>query len=237
MAEDVLGKALLDFHRGELNESIYSYSSLGEEDSFPVSYLFREYRDMPLLEKKALSLCKGKVLDIGCGAGSHSLYLQTMGHRVTALDSSPGAAQVCRERGLEEVVQGDFLSFKGEGYDTLLLLMNGIGLAGKISGLSPFFEKAKELLAPDGQILFDSSDIIYMYDQTEDGGYLIPSGKGYYGEVDFKLRYKTMRGAPFSWLYIDFNTVCRAAQFEGFQSELVRKGKHFDYLAKLTIQA
>lgn len=192
---------------------------------------------MPDLEKEALNLCKGRVLDVGCGAGSHSLYLCSKGFEVTAIDISPGAVEVCRTRGIPEVEQADFWTYEGDGFDTLLLLMNGIGIVGHLSRLAAFFEKARELLSPSGQILFDSSDIIYMYDETEDGGFLIPAEKSYYGEVTFEVQYKTLKSAPFPWLYVDFETLSRAALINGFSCELVRKGDHYDYLAKLTVQA
>ncbi len=237
MQPDVFGKAIADFYHTQLEETIQTFSSLDEEDVLPVAYLFRDHRAMPALEKAALSACKGSVLDIGCGAGSHSLYLASKGHKVTALDSSPGAIDICRQRGLQKVIQSDFWDYHGGTFDTLLLLMNGIGLVGKLSKLDVFFKKIKELLNPGGQVLFDSSDIIYMFEKTEDGGYLVPSDIPYYGEVRFVAQYKDLKSDPFDWLYLDFNTLSKAAQFHGFQCDLVRKGSHYDYLAKLTEKA
>jgi len=235
MPTDVFGAALLDYHLGRQPEDIKTYSSLDEEDVLPVSYLFRDYKDMPPLEKAALAACKGTVLDIGCGAGSHSLQLQGSGHEVTALDTSEGAVIVCRERGLKNVVHADFWTYSGKTYDTLLFLMNGIGLVGKLAHLHSFFERLPLLLNPGGQVLFDSSDILYMFEETADGGYLVPDEADYYGEVTFVMKYKTLESAPFNWLYVDFNTIKRAAHYHGFQCELIRKGPHYDYLAKLTL--
>ncbi len=237
MQNDVFGKAITDYYKNRHQGSIKTFSSLQETDMMPVAYLFRDFKAMPAIEKAALKACKGTVLDIGCGAGSHSLYLASKGHRVTALDVSPAAVEICRKRGVEDAVQSDLWTYKGRKFDTLLLLMNGIGLVGKLSNLDVFFKKIKELLNPGGQVLFDSSDIIYMFEETEDGGYLVPSDVAYYGEITFRIQYKELKSHPFDWLYVDFNTVKKAAQFHGFQCDLVRKGSHYDYLAKLTLSA
>lgn len=235
MSVDVFGSAMLDYLLGNNPQDISTYSSLDEKDIIPVSYLFREFKDMPSLEQEALKRCYGDVLDIGCGAGSHSLYLKKKGLHVTSLDSSEGAISVCKQRGVPNVVCTELLDFGGQQFDTLLLLMNGIGLVGKVQNLNTYLQHLKGLLKPTGQILFDSSDILYMYEEEEDGGFLVPTEKGYYGEVSFVLSYKDLTSTPFSWLYLDYNTISRAAQYHGFKCELVRKGPHYDYLAKLSL--
>ena len=231
---DIFGNALLDYQNGNYTEDIITYSSLEEEDTIPIPYLFRGYAKMPKLEQKALQMCKGSVLDIGCGAGSHSKYLQEKGFTVTALDYSEGAIATCKSRGIDQVVQADINNYNTETFDTLLLLMNGIGLAGRLEHLSSFFKQLKSLLNPKGQILLDSSDIIYMFDEDEDGGYWLPDNTNYYGEVKFSMEYKKIKGAIFPWLYIDYNTLQRAAISNGLNCELIFEGDHYDYLARLT---
>lgn len=233
MTKDIMGQAILDYQNGNYSEDIKTYSSLDEEDIIPVPYLFREFKDMPLIEQKALRLCKGTILDIGCGAGSHSLYLQKKGFSVTGLDHSRGAVEACRLRGLKQVREADILSVKEPQFDTLLMLMNGIGIVGKLNGIDLFLQHLKSLLKPDGQILLDSSDIIYMFDEDEDGGYWIPEGPDYYGEVSFIMEYKGRKSDPVSWLYMDYNTLQRAAFANELSCELVYEGEHYDYLAKL----
>jgi SAM-dependent methyltransferase len=231
---DIFGKALLDYQKGNYIEDIKAFSSLDEEDTIPIPYLFRAYNEMPEIEQKALQLCRGNVLDIGCGAGSHSLYLQEKEIKVTALDSSKGAIETCKQRGVESTQNTAILDFKEQKFDTLLLLMNGIGVVGKLELLRTYLTHFKSLLNPNGQILLDSSDIIYMFDADEDGGYVIPESKGYYGEVEFTMKYNGEIGNPFSWLYLDYNTLEKAARDSKFECELVSEGEHYDYLARLT---
>ena len=214
---DVFGDALLDYQHKKYTEDILTFSSLEEKDTMPLPYLFRDFKSMPALEQKALQLCSGKVLDIGCGAGSHSLYLQQKGIQVTALDHSKGAIETCHLRGVKNPVYGDFYEFKNQKFDTLLLLMNGIGIVGKLHYLDRFFKHLKTLLNPGGQILLDSSDIIYMFDEDTDGGRWLPATTNYYGEVEFTLAYKGQKSAPFSWLYIDKNTLIRRGKCESIK--------------------
>ena len=234
MKEDILGTALLDYQQGNYNEDITTYSSLDEEDQLPLPYMFRSFKDMPKLEQKALKICQGEILDVGCGAGSHSLYLQNKGLSVTSLDSSPGAIEVSKQRGLKNTINENLLTFEGKTYDTILILMNGVGLAGTLNGLEKFFAKLKSLLKTDGQILLDSSDIIYMFENDEDGGFWIPEDVNYYGEVSFSMEYKNKKSATFPWLYVDYNTLQRAANYSNLHCELVMEGEHYDYLARLT---
>lgn len=233
--KDLFGKAILDYQTGNAPEDLITETSITEEDEMSVAYLFRSYKEMPDLEKKALQLAKGKVLDVGCGAGSHSLYLQNEKKlEVTAIDISEGAIEACRLRGINNALCCDILEFNNEKFDTIVMLMNGIGITGKLKDISAYLQKLKSLLNPGGQILLDSSDIIYMFDEDEDGGKWIPAGD-YYGEVVFTLHYKGETEIPFNWLYIDYNTLQNAAHANGLNCELVAEGKHYDYLARLSL--
>ena len=234
---DILGEALLDYQQGKYTEDIKTFSSLDEEDSIPLPHFFRSYAKMPELEKKALKICKGKILDIGAGAGSHSLYLQKKGYQVTAIDISAGAIETCVLRGIKNTIHKNILNFSGTKFDTLLLLMNGIGIIEKLASLDKYFKHFKSLLNHTGQIILDSSDIIYMFEQDKDGGYWIPENSTYYGEVEFTMQYKGNKSNPFGWLDLDYNTLKNAAEANNFNCELVSEGNHYDYLARLTLKS
>jgi 2-polyprenyl-3-methyl-5-hydroxy-6-metoxy-1,4-benzoquinol methylase len=232
--KDLFGKAILDYQTNNSPEDLITETSISEADEMSVAYLFRSYAEMPKLEQKALQLAKGKVLDVGCGAGSHALYLQEKGFDVTAIDISANAIKACELRGLKNAKVQDIMQLEGDKFDTILLLMNGAGMCGKLKNIPNFLQKLKALLTDEGQILVDSSDIIYMFDEDEDGGKWIPTDVNYYGEVVFDIAYKGEKEASFDWMYIDYNTLQNAAVANGLQCELILEGEHFDYLAKLT---
>ena len=234
--KDLFGKAILDYQTNNSPEDIITETSISEEDEMSVAYLFRNYKQMPKTEQKALSLCKGRVLDVGCGAGSHSLYLQNEKKLdVTAIDISNNAIEACKLRGITDCRAINLLDLYNEKYDSIILLMNGTGIFGKLKNITAYLEKLKSLLNPGGQILIDSSDIIYMFDEDEDGGKWIPTDTDYYGELTFTITYKGEKDEQFDWLYIDYNTMQNAAHANGLNCELILEGEHFDYLAKLTL--
>jgi SAM-dependent methyltransferase len=234
--KDLFGKAILDYQTNNSPEDLITQTTISEEDEMSVAYLFRSHKEMPTMEQKALELAKGKVLDVGCGAGSHSLYLQNeLSLEVTAIDISSNAIQACSLRGIKDARVQDVMKLENETYDTILLLMNGAGMCGRLKNIPIFLLKLKSLLNPGGQILLDSSDIIYMFDDDEDGGKWIPSDNEYYGEVVFNIAYKGEKEQPFNWMYIDYNTLQNAAFANGLQAELILEGEHYDFLAKLSI--
>ncbi|MFY7938744.1 MAG: class I SAM-dependent methyltransferase [Flavobacterium sp.] len=234
--KDLFGKAILDYQTNNLPEDLITETSISEADEMSVSYLFRTYNEMPKLEQKALQLAKGSVLDVGCGAGSHTLALQNERKLdVTAIDISENAVRACQLRGIKNVKVANILDLDEENkFDTILILMNGTGIFETLNETAKYLQKLKSLLNVGGQILIDSSDLIYMYDQDEDGAYCIPAD-GYYGELTYKVQYKGKTEDTFPWLYLDYNTLQNAAIANGLKCELIEEGEHFDYLAKLSL--
>lgn len=230
--KDLMGQAIHDYYHDNTPEDLQTETSISELDELPVAYLFREFEAMNAVEQKALDLSRGKVLDIGAGAGSHSLYLQEKGLDVTALDISPKSIEVCKARGIRKAVCGNMLQFAEQGFDTVLLLMNGTGIFQSLQVIDIYLKKLHSLLNDGGQVLIDSTDIIYMFDADEDGGVYIPA-EGYYGELDYVVHYKGQSEDPIKWLYLDFNTLKNAAENNGFRIEKAVQEED-SYLAKLT---
>ena len=224
---DIYGQALQDFFIGKRSSKLWLNNNYGEQEEMPVDVFFRNEDEMPEAELMALQLCRGKILDIGAGAGNHALVLQEEGFDVTALEISPGAAAVMQKRGVKRVLQQDIYQYKKEKFDTLLLLMNGIGLTENLDGLDRFLQHAKTLLLPGGQLLFDSSDISYLYED-------IPQPKNkYYGEISYQYQYKNQHGDWFNWLYIDQKTLVKTALKNGWNCSILYEDETGLFLAKL----
>ncbi|MCT2560636.1 class I SAM-dependent methyltransferase [Chryseobacterium herbae] len=230
--KDLMGKAVWDYFHNENPEDLQTETSISELDELPVNYLFRDFEEMNGIEQKALELAQGKVLDIGAGAGSHALYLQNERDLdVLALDISPKSIEVCQLRGIKKAVCENMLNFSGETFDTVLLLMNGTGIFESLEKIDTYLQKLHTLVSDNGQIIIDSTDILYMFDRDEDGGVYIPAG-GYYGELDYIVHYKGESEDPIKWLYLDFETLKNAAENNGLTIEKVMQDED-SYLAKL----
>lgn len=231
--KDPMGAAIADYFKHHKADRLRVFSSQFDEDEIPVKQLFRSAKTMPMLERTALQLATGSILDVGAGSGCHALALQEMEKEVCAIDISPLSVEVMKQRGvnnarLVNLFDGQFV----ETFDTILMLMNGSGIIGRLENMPAFFQRMKQLLRPGGCILMDSSDLRYLF-EDEDGSFEIDLAADYYGEVDFEMQYKDIRGDSFDWLYIDFQTLSLYAAECGFKAELIKEGKHYDYLAKL----
>ena len=233
--KDPMGAAIADYFAKGRAAKLRVFSSQFDEDEIPAEQLFRTFDEMPPLEQKALELAQGKILDCGAGSGCHALALQDMGKEVEAIEISPLSVDVMQKRGVKQAFQ---INLFDENYlqkfDTILMLMNGSGIIGKLENMNTFFTKMKQLLNPGGCIYMDSSDLRYLF-EDEDGSFLVDLAAGYYGEIDFRMQYKQVKGETFDWLYVDFQTLSYYAAENGFKAELIEEGEHYDYLACLRL--
>jgi len=225
--KDVLGQAIYDHHTQNSPGELWIHNTYGPKEAMPIDAYFREEDDMPDLEWLALNECRGRVLDVGAGAGSHALQLQERGFEVKAIDISPLAVKVMQERGVKNAATQDIFTYDGEQFDTILLLMNGIGLAGDIENLNKLLAIFKNMMAKGGQLLFDSSDIAYLYEGN------LPADK-YYGEITYQYEYKNQKTPWFKWLYIDEHKLTEVALSAGFSTEVLYEDEFNQYLVRLT---
>lgn len=228
-----MGAAIRDYFRQGKSAQLKVLSSLFDDDEMPVAHLFRSYHEMPPLEQRALNEARGKVLDVGAGAGCHALALQERGFDVTAVDVSPLSCETMKERGVANVECVNIFNQRfQERFDTLLLLMNGTGIAGKLSRLPQLLSRLKQLMKPGAQILIDSSDLRYIY-EDENGVLDVDFNGAYYGEVDYQMTYRNIIGKSFDWLYADSVVLAECCRQCGLKCEILAQGNHYDYLARI----
>ena len=225
-AWSLLGVALREYQETGVDHGLRVECSAAEPWDMPVAHFFRGEADLPPVERTALRLCEGSVLDAGAGSGTHALVLQAMGHPVTAIDILPDAVKVMRARGLGDAQVADIFTFGGGPYDTVLMLMNGIGIVGDLDGLDRIFAALRRLLIPGGRVLFDSTDLAVR------GGRRGRRGR-YGGEVTFKLTYHGVDGPTFPWLFVDSETLADAALRSGWSGEVVYQEPDGHYLCRL----
>lgn len=230
---DPMGAAIYDYYKNGRAGQLVVHSSMFDDDEIPVADLFRRFEDMPRIEQAALRAAEGKILDIGAGSGCHSIALKEMGKESVAIDISALSVQVMKERGIDARLINMYDENFSERFDSILMLMNGTGIIGNMDNIPAFFKRIKSLLNPGGSLIIDSSDLCYLFEE-EDGSIMIDLAGDYYGQLDYQMEYKGVKGEPFDWLYLDFNTLSAAAEEHGFKAEIIAEGEHYDYLARLT---
>lgn len=221
------GQALKEFLDNDDLPPLTLHNSYGEAEEMPIWYFFRAYDEMPELEKMALSMCEGHVLDVGAGTGCHAICLQQMGYEVTAIDTEREAVEIMKASKVLKAQHVDYFQLEEGGFDTLICLMNGVGFIGQLEALESFLGQADKLLKPDGQIILDSSDVSYLYDADD-----MPTDK-YFGEVSFQYEYKGAKSDWFNWVYIDMDTLTEKADALGWYVYILQSDDSGQYLARL----
>ena len=230
---DPMGRMILDYLDGDARAQVSVYSPHLEMAEMTGAMMCRSFHGMGKMEQRALALCRGRILDVGAGSGCHSLYLQEKGEEVTALDISPGCVAAMERRGVKHVLQESVFHLTGRHYDTLLMLMNGIGLCGNLEGLNRFFEILPTLLAPGGQVVTDSTNLaVYACDDQQMPWEEDPEGWGAW-ETRFSVSYGDIRGEGFDWLYLDAKTLFYYANRHGFACNLIFQGQDGEFLVQM----
>jgi SAM-dependent methyltransferase len=226
-----LAAALLAYHEGQREQTLIVRTDLETVEEWPVRLFFRDVDEFPPLEREALELCGKRVVDVGAGAGPHTLALLERGHDVLAVESLPEIANLLQARGFPRVTVCPLGELPAGQADTVLMLMNGLGLAGTLAGLVPLLESARRLLAPGGRIIADSTDPRQWIEAEEAVDELVLQDGRFGGEVQFQLEYDGTRGEPFPFLYVDPDTLCDHGLRAGLLLEEVRPFTDGTYLA------
>ena len=228
------GEALEDFYNGKKNAEITLIRDDGFEWNVPIEYFFRSLKDFSNLEKEAIQLCKGKVLDMGAGVGPHSLELQRLGLEVYAIDISSHACKIMRKRGVKNVQCIDFYDLTMDSFDTILLLGRSIGFVGNLKGIKKFLSYCKTRLTPKGIIILDSIDILSTQEQDL-LNYMERNRKlgRYIGEGSFQMKYKNTLGDIVQNIQIDPNTLKEITQELGLSCKILCE-EDGEYLAKIS---
>lgn len=230
-------EALAAYAGGETDVELRLRSSLGEDEALPVGFFFRTPDELMDFERYALDLCRGRVLDLGAGAGPHTLALQSIGRRVVAVEGSADVARLLRARGATHVVHADFRYWWRPGFDTVLMLMNGLGPVGTLSGLDRFLAHAPRFLAPGGRLLVDGAEAAPSPSSRVARAASWPPAGEYPGEAWIELSHAGRVGRPFRELYIDPETLARHAAHAGWRLDVVFEGGDGAYLARLTMRS
>ena len=225
--KDLFGQALYDYYNNSFEPPLLLHNEYGPPEVIPVESYFHEEDEFSDLEIYALHRSRGKVLDIGAATGRHAYYLQNNGFDVTALDISYSCGKLMKHIGIKKVIIDNIFNFSSLKYDTIFMLMNGIGIAGTIHGLKQLLQHLKKIITSDGQVIADSSNISYLYEGSK-----FPENI-YFGELAFRYEYKKCLDDPFNWLYIDQKNLKRIAQATGWNCQIIFEDELDAFLAIL----
>ncbi|KAA8923552.1 MAG: SAM-dependent methyltransferase [Thermoplasma sp.] len=191
-SEDAFGHALKDYHLGKCSYEMVETKD-GKIDVTSISYYFRDYDDWPAMEREAIRYAGGRIIDVGAGAGRHSLYLQNHGFDVTAFDVSPLAVEVMRDRGLKNVKLAGIDEIDG-GWETMILLGNNFGLLRTIREAHEFLRRFYSESSEGAKIIAETTDPISAGFHAE---------SGYPGELEIRITYERYRTGWFRYLLVD----------------------------------
>ncbi|MCC5929637.1 MAG: methyltransferase domain-containing protein [Cyclobacteriaceae bacterium] len=224
---DVFGKALYDYFHGVFEAPLLLYNDYGDPEEVPPEAFFGDVEDFSTTEVYALSLCKGRVLDIGAAGGRHTAFLQKNGLNTYALDISPYCCRIMKETGLQNIVQQNIMYYADQKFDTLLMLMNGIGIAGDPDGLLALLRHLKSIVNPGAQVLFDSSDISYLYESLDN------KLRHQDGVIRYRYSYHLMHSQWFDWLYAPESLLKKVCKAAGWKMQVICRDDQDQFLVRL----
>lgn len=225
--KDVFGLALLDYQHKTMESPLLLHTEYGSPEPVPIERFFAGENEFPDLDIFTLEQVHGKTLDIGAASERHALCLQKRGYDISAMDISESCGVVMKEAGVEKIIIEDVFDFNGQIFDTIFMLMNGIGIAGTIEGLKKLLRHLKQMMKPTGQLFLDSSDISYLYENNP-----LPKNT-YFGELSYRYQYKDTLGDPFNWLFIDLEKLIEIANLVGWDCQIIYEDETGAYLARL----
>ncbi|MFX0069318.1 MAG: class I SAM-dependent methyltransferase [Candidatus Hodarchaeota archaeon] len=166
---------------------------------------FSEYEDWTHHAKKAMEFVKGRVLDIACGVGRHSLYLQKKGFDVLGIDRSPLAIKISRLRGLKKakVMPIEDVDFEPDSFDTILMMGNGFNLLGNFKKAQRLLKRFHRITSEDAQIIAETRDPYKEENPAYVEYFELNQKRGrMYGQLRTRIRFEKHAGKWFDWVMV-----------------------------------
>jgi 2-polyprenyl-3-methyl-5-hydroxy-6-metoxy-1,4-benzoquinol methylase len=204
--EDTFGQEMWACYKGEEASEIVERDDgyFNATPGNPKSY-FSEYQDWGPLDRKAMEFVEGRVLDIGCGAGRHSLYLQNKGFDVMGIDSSPLAIKVCKLRGLKKATSMPIeeMNFESNSFDTVIMMGSNFGLFGSFQKARRLLKKLHKMTSENGLIIAstrdtyktDIADHLEYHKRNKEKGRMA-------GQLRIRIRFRKCVGKWFDYLIV-----------------------------------
>jgi 2-polyprenyl-3-methyl-5-hydroxy-6-metoxy-1,4-benzoquinol methylase len=231
---DFHGQCLLDFYNGDENAN---YTMERDDGYFyPPMYAksyFHLTDNYDQIEQIALDNAQGLILDLGAGAGSHSLYLQKRGFEVHSVDVSKKAVEVMAKRGVSHPIHANIFEYDKNKYDTILIIF-GIGIVGNLNGLNSLFINLNKILKDGGSLFTDSIDVheAKQHDYHKYHKWKEQQGR-YFGERKLRIHYNNQISEWFDWMHADKATLKMYCEKHGFHFHLLKKDVNSRYIAKI----
>jgi SAM-dependent methyltransferase len=235
---DAYGQEVWHYYKGQESFEIVERDDWYFGVSSGAKLYFSEYKDWPPREKEAMKHVKGRVLDIGCGAGRHALYLQKKGLDVLGIDNSPLAIKVCKLRGLKKakVMSIMQINFKRGSFSTILMFGANFGLFGSFKRARRLFKKFYRITSDEGLIIAESSDP-YKTDNPDHLGYHkfnIKRGR-MSGQLRIRVRFEKYVGDWFDYSLVSKEEMKKIIEGTGWKVKRVvdsMKGRYAAIIEK-----